>query len=287
MIKRTFYFAKINIHGNIFSPDLENLIEVEIPKVIKNIKELHLQSWTWSFTDLKEEIIEGRKVIHGNVTKSKYATQKIKDGDKTFRKQSEKELAETAFFVYDLRNELLIFEPNSKINLDSFIIFFTRLLSQDPIIGKVIIKTIPEEYKILQHLLSYDKVTQLSFTLIHPNPGKKHFNLYNKLIHDSNLKELDLQMTNKEEGIDLKAEGSQIKNEVIKDGIDLVESGYGEIHMKGENYSFVKGKKDKMRQVTNKKSFNSKTSIKKLISREIKTGLLLKEIVTEIKKLLL
>lgn len=286
MKKRTFYFAKINIHGNIFSPDLEDLIAIHIPRVIKEVNTIKLSSYNWSFTDLKEINILNSLIIHGNVTKSKHAKQKIKDGKKTYEKRSDDELAETAYFVYDLNNEILVFETNSKITIDAFITFFTRLLSQDTIIGEVIIKPIPIQYEIIKQLLSFDKVTQISFELIHPNPGKKEFNSYNELIHGANLKKLDITMSNTEEGIKLSDQNNNdVTNPIITDGIDLVERGYGEIDIIGENYTSTLSRKNKKKTQTKKRKFSSKKSIKKLSTYELENDKVLVDIVKSIQKL--
>lgn len=288
MNKRNFYYAKINIHGNIFSPDLDNLIEIQIPRVIKDVSTIKLNSYNWSFTDLKEETIQGRNLIHGNVTKSKYANQKVKEGKSTYQKRSENELAETAFFIYDLKNEILVFETNSRITIQSFIDLFTRLLSQDTIIGKVIINPIPIEYKIISELLSYDKVTQISFNLIHPNPGKKAFNAYNNLIYGADLKELDIKMTNYDEGIKLSDDDStEISNPIITDGIDLVEQGYGEIDIHGENYTYTMTKRNKRKRNVQKRFFSSKKSIKKLTTQETDNRKIITDVLKAISSLFL
>ena len=59
MSKRTFYAAKINIHGNILSPNLIELIEIHIPRVIlKQKPDLKIHTWNWTFTDVKQFKIE-------------------------------------------------------------------------------------------------------------------------------------------------------------------------------------------------------------------------------------
>ena len=47
---KIFYFAKINIHGNIFKPNLDELIHTEIPRVIEAAQDIKLKNSTISFT---------------------------------------------------------------------------------------------------------------------------------------------------------------------------------------------------------------------------------------------
>lgn len=263
MSKRKFYIAKVNIHGNIFSQNLEELINVHIPRVILNPKEIKINTWNWSFTDVATFEIEEKKFIIGNVTKSKYKNQKIKDGAKTFIHPSENELAETAFFVYDPESELLVHQSNASISAMEFQNFFTLLLSRDTHVGEVVINPIPVPYRIKEELKGYDKITRISFHLIHPNPGKKEFNLYNRIIHDVQLKELDIDMKNKD-GIDIfsdKKHSSENLNEVIEDGIKLVENGYGDIDINGYNEHTIQGKK-RPKKVKQPKRFKSASSVR-------------------------
>lgn len=86
MRTRVFYAAKINIHGNIFSQDLDELIKVHIPRVILESDSIKVNTWNWSFTDIENKEINGRQLITGNVTKSKHTTQKVRMGQKTVKK---------------------------------------------------------------------------------------------------------------------------------------------------------------------------------------------------------
>ncbi|MED1201986.1 hypothetical protein [Heyndrickxia acidicola] len=267
MIKRKFYIAKVNIHGNIFSQNLDELISYHIPRVLLNPVPIKIHTWNWSFTDVEQINYEGHNLIIGNVTKSKRKPQKYKLGSKTFVETSENELAETAFFVYDAKSELLVHESNASISAFEFRNFFTNLLSNDSYVGDVRINPIPIPFKIKDELISYDKVTKISFHLIHPNPGpgREEFNLYNKIIHDSHLKELDIEMKNKD-GINIYVSNSTYNptfTEVIEDGITLVERGYGDIDISGYNEYTIQGKK-KPRIERKNKNFKSRNSVKQI-----------------------
>lgn len=242
MRSRIFYVAKINIHGNIFSQDLNKLIHEEIPRVIRDADTIKINSWNWSFTDITTNVSDGQSYFTGNLTKSKKKKYKAKIGSETYQKQSEDEMAETAFFLYLPDKEILIHESTSEINKKNFIQVFTQLLSTNHVIGKVIINHIPIRNDIRQEIKSIEKVTELNISLIHPNPGKSEYNLYNKLIFENQLKTLDIDMKN-QDGIHVLDEDSQEFTQNIESALTLVEAGYGSIGVKGHDTKVVQGKR--------------------------------------------
>ncbi|RDU35489.1 hypothetical protein DRW41_17260 [Neobacillus piezotolerans] len=280
MRSRTFFAAKINIHGNIFSQDLDELIFVHIPRVILESESKRIHSWNWSFTDIESINVENRNLITGNLTKSKHANQNVKVGKKTVKKKSEDELAHTAFFVYDISNEILVHESTGAISQFDFRRVFTDLLSRDPLVGEVKILPIPEPHKLRQELLSIEKITTVTFHLIHPNPGKREFDLYQSLIHDYGLKELDISMSNKE-GFpvveDKDKDGEADFKPAIESGISLVESGYGDVEFAGFDEVVVQGKKKK-RITRKKKRFSSRRSVRNMKTEETDKPKLLSKI---------
>lgn len=232
-MKKTFYAAKINVHENIFSQNLQEIIRVHIPKAILAMPTIKVNSFNLSFTDAVEIVHDGHTLIIGNITKSKYASQKVKIGSSTNYVKSEHELAKTSFFVYHPENEIIAYEVNSSITDKEFRSFFTTILSRDNNIGEVKIKTIPEPFKIRSEIQAMQTVTTIHFHLIHPNPGKKAFNLYNKIIQDNKLKELEIKMNNNK-GLVLKPQALvteqskvQLPNEeiVLPTFIDLTDVG--------------------------------------------------------------
>lgn len=278
---RTFYAAKINIHGNILSPNLDELINHHIPRVILQSIPLKINTWNWTFTDVEPIKIQGNRYIVGNVTKSKYLKQKVRIGSRTERKKSEYEIAHTAFFVYDPNGEILIHESTSAISALDFRNLFTKLLSRDPYVGEVKIIPIPTPYKIRKELLSIEKITKIHFHLIHPNPGREEFNLYQQIIHDAGLLELDIAMNNVK-GIDIgkPGESGQIEfSKPIENGIALVESGYGDIDIKGHDEIIVQGKRKKKVNIK-KRSFSSKNAVRYFKTTENDQERLLNRIVS-------
>jgi hypothetical protein len=264
MHKRTFFAAKINVHANIFSQDLFEIIRRHIPRVILESKPLKINSWNWSFTDVEKIIINDNEIITGNVTKSKFTSQKVKIGDRTEKRKTDYELAHTAFFMYDPQSEILAHESTGSISAYEFRELFTKLLSSDPYVGDVIINPIPIPQKIREEFLAIDKITKVQFHLIHPNPGKKEFNLYQGIINENGLKQLHIEMENKdgfEVGKTNKDTGEVVFKESIENGIALVESGYGSIDVKGFNQTIVPGKrKDRIQR--SRKKFSSRKSVR-------------------------
>jgi len=285
---KTFYFAKVNIHGNIFKPNLHELINEEIPRVIENAKDIRLKHSTVSFTDITRKTIDGNTIILGHVTNSKKEKLRYRDGSHTYLARSEQELANSAMFIYDLKSEIIAFTTNSRINVHSFLHYFTKLLSQDEVVGEVVIKLIPEDYDIIREILAVEKVTYIKFSLIHPNPGKRHYNLYQKMVDDTSSKEIEISFKDEKDGLNVQVENEKIVNETIKDGVDLVHSGYGEVELKGENYAYVESGKVRKtkKKITKKRKFNSKTSNKKLTLRGVTTERAINKVLDYINNLL-
>ena len=200
---KTFYFAKVNVHENIFSEDLDNIIKNEIPRVIESATDIKLNSSTISFTDIIKTQIEDKTIIMGHVTNSKKEKMRFKEGPTTYFTMSEKEIANSALFIYDIESEILAFTTASKISIADFITYFTKLLSQDPMVGTVIIKTLPERYDLIKEFKVLDKITSVKFSLIQPNPRTRHYNLYNKIIGETKAKTLDVTIKEDSDGIDI------------------------------------------------------------------------------------
>lgn len=267
MTKRVFYASKVNVHANIFSQDLEEIIRVFIPRVILSAPNVRRGSYNWSITDVNTVTVNNNEVIIGNVTKSRHATLKQKIGSSTEDIVTEFEVARTSFFVYHPISEIIVHEVNSYIYEDDFISVFENLIGRDPYIGEIRVIPIPEPHKIRSELKSMQKITSIHFHLIHPNPGKKEFDLYNKLIDQHDLKELDLRMANRD-GMKITDKDYQEQlTDPIENGIQLVETGYGGVDIRGFDEQKVKGKrKDKI--VRRQRAFFSKRSVRKVTVNE-------------------
>lgn len=263
--KHVFYFAKINVHGKIEDENLQNIINTEIPRVINNATDLKMGKSTISFTDIKEITFENNTFIRGNLTTSKKENLRVKDGKQTYLEKSNKELANSAMFIYDIKSEILAFETISNINEKKFIEFFTKLLSQDPKVGEVKINIIPEDYKIVQELIIPDKIKSIEFSLIKPNPRARQYNTYNQIINETGAKKATVKIEDDKDGLDIDInEDGEIKTKSIDDGIELVEKGYGTVKISSESYTRVPSgtKRKTTRKIVKRNRFNSSKSHK-------------------------
>lgn len=285
MASKKYYFAKLNVNGNIFSPDVETIINELIPNAIfHNNKEITYYKNKYSFTDTKKETFGGRVFIHGNLTKSQKIKALVKDGSVTIEKEFNELGAATAEFFYDIKNEVIIYRPTSEIKEDHFQKFFKELIELDHRIGELIIIPYTRENSIRDKINSFDVVTEINFYLIKPNPGKKEFFEFESIIDENNLKSLDLKMGNKE-GIKTKKNEKEFTN-TIESGLGLVESAYGTAEVKGYNRTTVKvpGKKDKVGKRSStaiSAKFNRYLSVRETDVRDI-----MKKIGEEITKIL-
>ncbi|GLI04312.1 hypothetical protein YDYSG_03420 [Paenibacillus tyrfis] len=267
MAKRVFYASKVNVHAHIFSQNLDDIISIHIPRVIKEAPSIKIGSYNWSITDVKTISYNNDVFIIGNLTKSKQVKLKMRVGASTEDVTTDFEVARTSMFVYHSLSEILVHEVSSYIDEVDFINVFERLVGRDPYVGEVKVITIPEPHKIRTEMLSMQKISSVHFHLIHPNPGKKEFNIYNSLIDQHDLKELDLRMANRD-GMNIKEDAEKENfTETIESGIELVETGYGAVDIKGFDEHKIKGRrKDKI--VRKQRSFFSKRSVRRIIVNE-------------------
>ncbi|WP_058300597.1 hypothetical protein [Gorillibacterium timonense] len=277
MAKKVFYASKVNVHANIFSQNLNDIIEIHIPRAILSAPSLKKGSYNWSITDVNKVLVEGSELITGNLTKSRYASMKKRDGMNTKDIVTDFEVAHTSRFFYHPVSEIIVHEFSSYINEEDFISIFQQLIGRDVYIGEIKVILIPEPHKIRSELKSIQKVTSIHFHLIHPNPGKKEFDLYNNLINQHDLKELDLCMANRD-GMKISDKNDPDHlTDAIESGIQLVETGYGGVDIKGFDEVKVKGKrKDKI--VREQRAFLSRKSIRKITVNEFGEEVLLSRI---------
>lgn len=263
--KHIFYFAKINVHEKIEDKNLKNIINSEIPRVIKNATDLKIGQSTISFTDVEEITIVDTNFIRGNLTTSKKENLRVKDGRTTYLEKSDKELANSAMFLYAVESEILAFETIANINQKKFIELFTKLLGQDSKIGEVKINIIPEDYKIVQELIIPDKIKSIEFSLIKPNPRARQYNTYKRIIDETSAKKATIKIEDIKDGLEVKIDDhGKVETKSIEDGIELVEKGYGTVEIRSESYTRVpSGKKRKTtKKITKLRKFNSSKSYK-------------------------
>lgn len=71
-MKRKFLAAKVNINGNIFNQNVQELIEL-IPEAIKSKKILKTKKsvWEWQFTEIEEIPYKDGYILCGKFNKSR------------------------------------------------------------------------------------------------------------------------------------------------------------------------------------------------------------------------
>lgn len=247
MSRKKYFFAKLNVNGNIFFPDLNTIINKLIPNaIINNENEIPYYQNKFGFTDTRIISFGGNKFIHGNLTKSRKIKTLVKDGNVTKEKEFDELGAFTSEFFYDIKNEIIVYKPTSDISNEHFLRFFKELIETDYRIGELIIIPYQKENSIRAKIKSFDVVTNINFYLIKPNPGKREFYEFENIIKENNLKQLDLKMENKD-GIKIQKNEKEFTDS-IESGLSLVEKAYGTVEVKGYNNVVIKvpGKKDKV-----------------------------------------
>lgn len=235
-MKRRFLAAKVNINQNIFSSDLDSLIEliadaIKAKKVLKSSR----SKWTWKFTDINEYKDYSKWYITANFAKSRKESKTIVDGDKTDIYEIPKPVGYLSYFFYDVINEILIFEETGDIQREQFIDAFERIIfNSNMSIGKIEIKLIPKKDVVRDKIMKMEHLTKIEFDLIPPN-----------MIPKDTYKDLG-DILNKEKALRLKTvlenqDGLNKDGLMVKSGIEMVQNGYGEV--KAYGYSRVKSKK--------------------------------------------
>lgn len=286
-MKQTKYLAaKVNIHGNIFSRNVDELIDIHIPNAILSYPEIYFRKWSWGFTNLQKIQVNNEEIIKGNLTKyTVNPKETVKDGNKVKVITSPLTIARTAFFVYHIKKEIVVFENTSEITPENFTKMFAKLISKHECIGEIIVNFIPEEKVIENELKKIETLTYLKFSIIHPNRSREDFDLYQKVIEENKSKKVELTMRNSEglnimKEIDNEEEGKGQFNDVVQDGIKLINKGYGDVKASGFKKIVVhgKGKKGKIKKQNQK--FSSNNSITNMETAETDENKLITKMVS-------
>ncbi|MBJ7956825.1 hypothetical protein JDS77_03670 [Bacillus cereus group sp. N28] len=221
-----FIASKINIHENIFSENVEELIRL-IPIAISKKPEILDGNYKWIITETNEIIEDGKNFIYGNLVMSRFESVKVLDGDE-LKEHPIPGRAYTSRFVYEPTSEILIFEETSKIRRDDFIKIFAQLIQQSDFqIGEVIITFINQTEDLIKQIKSLDVLTKIEFEFIHPNfHGRKTFKSLSDIIREENANKMKLHLENEK--------GLNKEGETINAGLEMIET-YGEAKATGHN----------------------------------------------------
>ncbi|RVT67646.1 hypothetical protein [Niallia taxi] len=257
-----FIAAKVNINQNIFSDNKEELIK-SIPDAIYINKELQKNTWTWKFTDVVTFSSDGYEFIYGRLTKSRYENVDVVDGDKIVNYKIPKPVANKARFLYQIKNEVLIFEEG-EINRSEFIPVFQDLIYRNNIkIGEIIVNLIPMKNEILREIRSIDVLTKIEFDIIPPNMiEKKTFKGLTDIIKDENATRMKTTFENDK--------GLNKDGEFIEEGIEMVSNAYGEVKAYGHNFAPRSDKKKGNKKIRTRFYSQDSVHMRKLNTSEDK-----------------
>lgn len=151
-------------------------------------------------------------------------------GTKQLIFQIPKPVANKGRFLYQVKNEVLIFEEG-ELNRNEFIQGFQELIFSNNLkIGEVVINFIPIKAEIIKEIKSIEVLTKIEFDIIPPNMiEKKTFKGLNDIIKDENATRMKAVFENKN--------GLNKDGEFIEEGIEMVSNAYGEVKAYGHNFA--------------------------------------------------
>ncbi len=193
--------------------------------------------------------------IYGNLSKSRDERHKIVSESDTTAIQELRNATYNSLFLYDPVNEILLFEDNSRIDRDSFVHFWARLVYQgDPTIGDIIVITFPVEEDLYHKVKGMEVLTRIEFEIVPPNMiNKKVLGTMRDLIHDANGTKIKYVAENKK--------GLNKDGPFIDSGIEMIKNAYGYVKVSSYDTFKTKGKGGKTRTSKNDRSFRSLDSV--------------------------
>lgn len=247
-----FYFAKLNINGNIWSSEKNfNTIKLElIPKFLLSFQEPNCETHfyekenKWSFKD----IIDFKQIIKGNLTKEFYEEKTLVNGSKT--NTVNENIAGTSEFYYFIDYEIIAFKASQRIPYKSFIKYFQHIFNDSNNsnieIGEIIIELITKKDEI-QHQLINNKIKELKFTYVAPNTKSNNKDIINSLITKTEATKFETNLKNNK-GLVLKESRSNKLLGSINELLYFVTQSWGSMWAKttddktisSENYPVTK-----------------------------------------------
>jgi hypothetical protein len=182
----------------------------------------------WVFGDQLTRTIDNEKVIFARLGKIKRGFEDtIYDKEKrSFNRvaaESPRALDYSNFVIYPRHHLILFEERDPHISIDQFRKNFSEIYKRHfSDLSNVRIDPITRTREILGILKECDRIIEAKFELFQSNPtDEPEFRKLDRLLKESNAEKTTLKFTNKKEGLTL--EGS-----VIKEGVFMAGSGYGE-----------------------------------------------------------
>ena len=283
LMNKTLHFAKVNINENIFSTeDINQLIQIEIPNLIKNSPEKKIRSGgSFSFADVIDVGDNDSPILLGNLTYSIDKEPRILDKVKRTTEVTQlKNFANSASFLYDVNSEVLAYSSADSINHNTFKKNFQHLLETNEKIGFVKIIDYPKDHNVFEVFKSLNKITYVKFSIIPPNPKPLNRAKFKGIIDETKAKEMDITLKDPKGNIDItKDDVDELQTEenlapTIAEGLEYVNQGYGTAIIRGEN------------KLAKKVNFQSKNHIEKTTLKESSNVASLDRAISILKKLI-
>ncbi|MFB5190455.1 hypothetical protein [Alicyclobacillus fastidiosus] len=252
MSGKKFIAAKVNINENIFTGKLDDLVS-RIPTAIESRKHFKGRTWRWQFLDVKRT---EHGLVYGNLSKARDERRTVATESFTTGYAEIKDATYNSFFVYDPKNEILMFHENGRIDRDTFIHYWARLVYQgDPSIGDIIIIPFPVEEDLKLKVKGMEVLTRIEFEIIPPNMIKrKTLGSMRHLVQDANSTKTKYIAENKKEG--LNKDGP-----LIDSGLEMVKNAYGYVKATGYDTFTTKGRGGKVKVTKTPRIFRSRDSV--------------------------
>lgn len=234
------YFAKLNINSKIYDlyedKDKFNLILKQIYDNLDNKKsfiDIYKNEYKFnSITKYEDNVIVGRlsRIYNGEVE-----SYDRKNDKPTYVKQPD--LSTTSTFCFDVTKEYIAYTTPYNFGYKKFIEIFQNLLELyfDDIEFEII--TVNNMEELRSKIDSLKKITEITVTLIPPNPpNKKEFE---ELFGDRADEIYESKATKLTEKIEVstKDENGIQKGKFIANGYNAVEKRYGKMSVKGFEHS--------------------------------------------------
>ncbi|QOY36507.1 hypothetical protein AWH56_002130 [Anaerobacillus isosaccharinicus] len=211
--------AKLNIHGNIFGTNVPDLIK-KIPPAIRNAsytEDCIVTNGLWNWRIILDD--EKNSFLLGRLCKARNETTEVLKGTSVGDFEIPTKVY-YSFFLYEPKEEILIFEENSNISKHQFAENFDLILQRiDYVIGQVVIVPYPKKNEYRNLLRKALQVTALEFEIIPPNFKKrKSYKNIHEIIADQKSKKLNVKFENED--------GVNIEGDFVDEGFSLLEEGY-------------------------------------------------------------
>lgn len=230
------YTAKLNINENIFTMDEDNNETLYKNRVAKQILSFSTLEYSkrfvtettstnkWTFSDINQLNTD---TISGNLVLNFRQEMKELHGSSLTTVENDA-AAQSARFFYIISREILIFQSNSEIDNETFLIYFKKLLEINGGLEKIgeVELSLYTDSREVENIFKNSIVTKVNFHFIQPNSRKAFHNIF--AVFDDNGSTTGNISMNNNNGLETKDTNQAITPD-FKEMLDLSNSGYGDI----------------------------------------------------------